>query len=104
MLSKENAKKLAETFIESIPFESLSEDKLVIIDEYTLEKDYGWIFSYNTQTFSITKDYGDSLINHGPVIVNKETGVVEEIVGGPFLKQKLVEYELKILKSNNTGL
>jgi Immunity protein 35 len=98
MLNKEAAKKIAETFIESIPFESLNEDKLVIIDEYTLEKSYGWIFSYNTQTFNDTKDYGDSLINNGPVVVNKETGIAEEIVGGPLMKQKLEEYELKMSK------
>jgi Immunity protein 35 len=89
MLNKEAAKKLAENFIESLLFESLNGDSLVIIDEYTLEKDYGWIFSYNTQTFNETKDYSYSLINHGPVIVNKETGVVKEIIGGPFMKKIL---------------
>jgi Immunity protein 35 len=84
VISKENARKIAENFIESIPFESLTkEDKLVIIDEYTLEKDYGWIFSYNTEEFLKTRDYDYSLINNGPIIVNKETGAVEEIVGGP---------------------
>jgi hypothetical protein len=91
MINEEIARRIVKEFVEYLPFESLSEDKLVIIDKYTVEKPYGWIFSYNTQKFLETGDYSYSVVGNGPVIVNRKTGEVEEIAGGPFYK--------KILKS-----
>jgi Immunity protein 35 len=96
MINEEMAREIAKEFIESLPFESLSEDKLVIIDEYTVKKPYGWIFSYNTHKFLETQDYGDALVNNSPIIVNKQTGSVEEIPGGPLYRKNLEEYEKRI--------
>jgi hypothetical protein len=96
MLSKETAKKMATDFINMESSGNGDENKWVIIDEYTLEKPYGWIFSYNSHRFLETGDYSYSVVGNGPVIVNRMTGEVEEIAGGPFYKRNLEECEKKI--------
>jgi Immunity protein 35 len=98
MINEEAARRIANNYISSLPFESFEEDKLIIIDEYTIEKPYGWIFSYNTEKFFQTRDYDYALVSNGPIIVNKETGAIEAIGGGPQMKKDIEEYELKILK------
>jgi Immunity protein 35 len=99
MLDKETAKKIATDFINSESAEADGENKWVIIDEYTIEKPYGWMFSYNSQKFLETGDYSYSVVGNGPVVVNHYTGEVEEIPGGPFYKRNLEEYEKKIKKN-----
>jgi Immunity protein 35 len=96
MLSKEAAKKIATDFINMESSGNEGKNEWVIIDEYTLEKPYGWIFSYNSHRFLETGDYSYSVVGNGPVIVNRVTGEVEEIAGGPFYKRNLEEYEKKI--------
>lgn len=100
MIDKETAKKIACEYIETLFFEGSDEYELVLMDEYTIEKPYGWIFSYNTKKFLLTKDYGDALVSNGPVIVNKETGSLTPIGGGPFMKEEIREYEIKISEEN----
>ena len=42
-------------------------DKLVIVDEYTIEKYYGWIFFFNSERFLQTGNIFASLGGNGPV-------------------------------------
>jgi hypothetical protein len=96
MINRETAKKIAFDFINSDSLDIDGGNKWVVIDEYTIEKKYGWIFSYNSQKFLETGDYSYSVVGNGPVIVNRKTGEVEEIAGGPFYKKNLEEYEEKL--------
>ena len=99
MLSKEEARKVAENFVSSMPFGGGDDDGLVILDEYTLEKEFGWIFSYNTKKFKDTQDYDYALLDNNPFIVNKRTGQVKRIRGGPFFEESLAEYEESLIGS-----
>ncbi len=47
---------------------------VVILDEETIEKPYGWVLFYNSRRFVETKDLMYSLIGSGPVIVLAATG------------------------------
>ena len=43
----------------------------VIIDEITIEKDFGWVFFYDSSRFLETKEFSDTLLGNAPIIVNK---------------------------------
>jgi hypothetical protein len=75
MIDKETARKLAYKYLNST--NPHVKDEIIIRDEYTIEKEYGWIFRYNTKTYIETGDYGKSLIGGGPLIVEKSDGSLE---------------------------
>lgn len=51
---------------------------VVILDEWTVVKPYGWILYYNSRKFVESGDMLESLVGHGPVIVASATGEVVE--------------------------
>ena len=71
MITKEQAKQLVLEAINSGPPDS---DELVILDEHTIEKPWGWVFFYNSKKFCHTGDHNFALLGNGPFIVERETG------------------------------
>jgi hypothetical protein len=47
---------------------------LVLLDERTQEKPYGWVFFFNTRRFVESRDLVFALGGNGPVVVERETG------------------------------
>lgn len=93
MLSKETAKKLAIEFMNSSSLDDADDNELIIVDKATIEKPYGWIFSYNSKKFLESGDFTYSLLGNGPVVVDKETMEVRELGSGPFVERFISEYE-----------
>jgi Immunity protein 35 len=93
MIDKETAKKLAVEFINSSSLDDVNDSDLIIVDKATIEKPYGWIFSYDSKKFLESGDFTYSLLGNGPVVVDKETMEVKELGGGPFVERFIAEYE-----------
>jgi hypothetical protein len=74
MLDKASAQQLVTDYINKDYH--LDEDRLVIIEEETIEKPYGWVFFYNSERFLKTSDSEYALAGNGPVIVERATGAV----------------------------
>ena len=72
MLNFETAKKMVEAQINACYH--IEGDELVVLEEKTLEKEYGWIFFYNSRRFLKTGDVNDMLAGNAPIVVNKRTG------------------------------
>ena len=70
--------------------------ELVILDENTIEKVWGWIFFYQSSLYLESKDISDALAGNAPLIVNKNTGEVIETGTAYPLEQYVQEYEVKI--------
>jgi hypothetical protein len=49
-------------------------DRLVVVEEVTIEKDYGWIFFYTSQRFLETGDVNYMLAGNAPIVVDRRTG------------------------------
>ncbi len=73
MLTKEEARELAWNEIKK-----LSYFELVILDEYTMEEDFGWLFCYTSKEFFETGDIRHSLYGNAPIILNKYDGSIHE--------------------------
>jgi hypothetical protein len=79
MISKEEARQIVVNqleFHQSTDW-SLKDDQLVIIDEYTIEKDFGWIFFYQSKKFLETDNFSYYLVGNGGYIVNRFDGSFE---------------------------
>ena len=50
----------------------------VIVDDQTIEEDFGWIFFYQSREYLDTRDFGLSLAGNAPLIVDRRDGSIHE--------------------------
>ena len=91
MIDKNAARKLVEDYINSSY--QVEGDSLVILDEETLEKDYGWIFFYTSRRYLETNLISHMLAGNGPVIVEKENGALTQLSTALPLEESIRDYE-----------
>jgi hypothetical protein len=70
------AKNLAEWHLANVA--GASPDAVVIIDDSTIETDFGWIFVWNSRRYSESRDFRDTLLGNVPLIVDRANGSVHE--------------------------
>ena len=96
MITYEEAKALVQTEIsKENPYEP--DLKLEILDADTVEKEWGWIFYYDSADHIRTGDDIYLLAGNAPIIVNKETGELF-VTGTSWPIEKYIEdYETRLL-------
>lgn len=72
MLDFETAKRMVEEQI-NVSY-NVDGDELVVLEEETIQKEYGWIFFYTSRRFVETGDVNHMVVGNAPVVVNKRTG------------------------------
>lgn len=71
--------------------------ELMILDEYTVTKDYGWIFFYTTKLYHQTNDAQYALAGNCPILYNKNDGTIRLIYYLPTVEANIDDYERNIL-------
>lgn len=96
MITKENAIKIAQRYIED---EQLNSGyNLVLLLEATIEFEFGWVFFYQSKEFVETGEIGEMLGGNSPIIVNKEVGIVS-VTGTAYpIDKYIAEYKAKYAK------
>lgn len=90
MLNKEDARKIAlATIAESA---QKSGYDLVIMENLIIEKEFAWVFPYNTREYVANGDFKKMTIGNGPIIVNRQTGAVVKAPPMP-IERFLAQYE-----------
>ena len=75
-MTYEDARKKVEIYIQI-----LSEGEnyaLAIVEDATIEKDFGWVFFYNSKKYLETKNFSDVIVGNGPILVSKKDGKLYE--------------------------
>jgi Immunity protein 35 len=72
MLSLNDARIIANDYLRRM--ERSSGADLVLMDEQTLEEEFGWVFFYNSKAYLETGDFRHSLAGNAPFIVEKSNG------------------------------
>lgn len=72
MLTKEQAREIA--LKEILKNWNIEDDEPIILDEETIEEDFGWIFFYDSRIHQETQIFSYALAGNAPVIVNKTDG------------------------------
>jgi Immunity protein 35 len=70
---------------------------LVVLEEKTIEKEYGWIFFYDSMK-SLEGDERYLIAGNAPLIVEKNDGSVHELPSIPPLEDWIIRYEAQRLK------
>jgi len=69
------------------------DEEWVIVDDYTIEKPWGWVFFYNSREFVSTGDPQYQLIGNAPYIVNKATGELADTGTAEEIEVYISRYE-----------
>jgi hypothetical protein len=93
MLDRQSATKMAYDHINSPS--SLDGIEVVILDNQTIEKEYGWIFFYNSKKFLETGNFRDGLVGNSPVLVERDTGKIHELGTANPVSESIKKFELE---------
>lgn len=77
---------------------NVENDEPFIFDESTIEKDFGWVFFYDSRRFIETEEFSYCLAGNAPIIVNRFDGSAHFTGTAYDTEQYITEYE-KNLKS-----
>ncbi|WP_280460544.1 YrhB domain-containing protein [Nocardia carnea] len=93
MINKQEAEDIARAYVDAeFPAQEDAED-ILIDDAATIERSYGWLFTYTTARYVRTHDPDDGLAGAGPLLVLREDG---EIIPYPSIytsEAALADYE-----------
>lgn len=73
----EKAKQIALEYINSNY--NYPDDKLIILEDKIIEKEYGWYFFSSSAKFLETKELRDMVLGNGPILVEREGGKVIQL-------------------------
>ncbi len=92
MINEQQAKRLAITFIGK----KRSFCGPVVIDEQgTLKRPYGWIFFYNTQKYIETQNPIYGLVGNGPLVVENSDGTIHQLGTAYNLSEEIIRFEMR---------
>jgi len=74
MIDKAAATAIARDFVARLPVRSNID--LVLQPEATIERDFGWVFFYNSKKYFETRDFRDAALGNAPLIVDRDDGSV----------------------------
>lgn len=91
MIGRDQAVLIAKKYVGAMSERSGIE--IVLNVKKIMDKDYGWVFFYNSAEFYQTGDPGRSLIGNGPFIVEKDFGDIVQLSSALPLDELLKGYE-----------
>ena len=73
--------------------------ELVILIESIIERDWGWVFFYNSSRFMETGNISDALADNAPYIVNRSTGEIQAAGTAHPIEYYINKYEQDLKQS-----
>lgn len=95
MLTKDDARAMVEKAMSGY---APSDEEWVILDEYTIERPWGWVFFYNSREYATTGDPGSQLFGNAPYMVNKETGEIFDTGTAEEIDVYIARYEATLCR------
>ena len=91
-MNKEEAQKLVEVEIEKTK-DKYNPINCAVLENETIEKEWGWIFFYQSKAYLESGDFRDMLGGNAPIIVNRSTGILSETGTAFDIEHYIIEYE-----------
>ncbi|MBN1919222.1 MAG: hypothetical protein JW889_15060 [Verrucomicrobia bacterium] len=77
MITYDEARRIAQEHLAGMPW-ACPDDEFIILDEHTIDRDFGWVFFYDSARHLQTQAMEDSLGGNAPVIVTRANGAVHD--------------------------
>jgi len=74
MISKSDARTIAETEIASYP--QPANDRLILADRETIERDWGWVFYYTSERWLKYGDLSSAMGGNPPIFIVRQSGTI----------------------------
>lgn len=65
----------------------------VILDSKTIERDFGWVFFYESKEYLDTREIGARMLGNAPIIVDRRDGSVHVTGSAMPVERYIAEYE-----------
>jgi hypothetical protein len=76
--------------------------EMIILDELTVEKDYGWVFYWTSRPWRETGDFQFAIAGNGPILVSRETGAIYSCGTSAPIEDRIKEQEQLLLADLKT--
>ena len=93
MISFQQARELVQNALDRAY--EVPDDSCVIVDSYTIEKPFGWLFFYQSRRFFESGESGYQLAGNGPVFVSRRDGRLEFYGSRPTTEEIVAEIEAR---------
>jgi hypothetical protein len=87
MLTFAQAHELASTWVRI-----MEGDEVVIVNEHTMKRPYGWVFFYQSRAYLASRD-AMGLLGNAPIIVDRISGEIRVTGTGRSIETYLSQYE-----------
>jgi len=75
-MTKSEAQQIALRYVKAK--ERVAGCELVLLDQATLERSFGWVFFYDSMRHRKTGDFREALAGNAPIVVTRADGLVHE--------------------------
>jgi hypothetical protein len=93
MLTRDQAHDLVASSLSTNPDWTDEGDELIIIDDKTIEKEWGWVFFYTSKLWHQTRDPRYEIAGNAPLIVERKTGRLIATGTARTIEQYVAAYE-----------
>ncbi len=91
MLDQPQAREIAQKWLDrhcQIP-----DDRFLILDEFTTEHSFGWVFHYHCERWLLTRDFKYQIAGNAPLIVDRADGSVHVTGTAKKIEHYISEFE-----------
>ena len=93
MLTRSEARALVEARLAPEGSELPSDYALVVLDEFTIERPWGWVFFYTSKLWHETQEFRYAIAGNGPFLVERSTGKVQPLGTAHPVQHYIAAYE-----------
>ena len=72
--------------------------EMIILDEYTVEKEYGWIFYWTSRAYHETGDFQYAIAGNGPILISRADGALYQCASAPPLEESIQAQEQRLFE------
>ena len=91
MIDKNKARELVEQYLKDT--HQHMHDELIILDDETMEREFGWVFFYTSRKFLETGNILYGLVGNAPIIVDRNQGALHVTGTARPIEEYIQEFE-----------
>ena len=97
-IDRSEARAIATRYVESFDVHLADGDVLVLLDDPTIEKPYGWIFFYSSKGWLETGDIKYAIAGNAPFLVKRDTGEIRVFGTARPIEWHVEQYERELAR------
>ncbi|MES2635043.1 MAG: YrhB domain-containing protein [Pseudomonadota bacterium] len=93
MLMRSEARAIVVRRVAAVALDLPPGDALVLVDESTIERPWGWVFFYTSRLWHATQEFQYAIAGNAPFLIERATGRVHELGTALAVENYIAAYE-----------